>query len=108
MTKWHGIVTPSLKLKEGDVWDKTHSCKEGAFIRSIWHKAVAVNAWRVMFIKDINNTCHMCMADILETIIYKIWDDYRIALRAWDYSPSIVNTMKANPGHKGPQRCLDW
>ena len=106
MTKWHGIVTPSLKLKEGNVWDKTHSCKEGAFIWSIWHKAVAVNAWRVMFIEAIDNTCHMCMVDILETIIHKFWD-CRIALRAWDHSTSIVNTMKVNPGHKGPHQRLD-
>lgn len=82
MTKWHGIVTLSLKLKWGNVWDKTHSCKEGVFIWSIGHKAVAVNAWRDMFIKDIDNTCHMCMADIMKTIIHRFWD-CRIALRAW-------------------------
>jgi hypothetical protein len=32
MDKWHKILTPRLKFKWGNVWDRKCSWKEGAFI----------------------------------------------------------------------------
>lgn len=102
---------PSLiqvsSLNGGNVWDKTHSRKEGAFIWSIWHKAIAVNSWRDRFIKDIDGNCLMCMLDIVETIVHRFWG-HKIVRRAWDYSIGIINIMKAKPWQKGPWRPLDW
>lgn len=72
-TKWHNILTPNLKLKWGNVWDKTRGHKERTFIWSIWNEVVAVNMWRVRFIVDIDNKCHMCSADMLETIAHRFW-----------------------------------
>ena len=53
--QWHGILTPGLILKWNNVWDRTRSRKEGAFIWSIWLKTVVVNAWRARFIPDIED-----------------------------------------------------
>jgi hypothetical protein len=57
--KLHGILTPRLKLELGNVWGITRSRKEGAYIWSIWHKAVGVNAWRARLYRTLktNITC---------------------------------------------------
>ena len=54
--KWHNILIPSLELKWRNVWDKMKSKEEGAFIWSLWHKAMTVNSRRTMFIMDIKKT----------------------------------------------------
>ena len=90
----------------GNLWDKTRSKKRRAFIWSIWHRAVAVNSWRARFIVNIDDKCHMCMNDILETIFHKLWDR-RVAWRSWDFAIGIIKTVKAKSGHKGPWKLLD-
>ena len=105
--KLHGILTPRLKLKLRNVWDITRSRKEGGYVWSIWHKAVAINAWRARFIQDIKNEYHLWMVDTTKTIAHR-FRDCRFAKRAWDFSVGILNTMITQLGQKGPWRPLDW
>lgn len=74
VVKWHGLITPRLKLKWRNMWDRVHIQKERVFIWSIWHKAVAVTSWRARFIDYVNDKCWMCNLDLLETIAHKFWN----------------------------------
>lgn len=95
------VGIPRLKSKQGNIWDKTQSRKEGAFMQSIWHRAVAE------FIMNIDKKCHMCMVGISESIAHR-FQDCRVASKAWDFSIDIINIMKEKHGHKGPWRPFDW
>lgn len=90
----------------GNVWDKTWTRKEGTFIWSIWHKAMAVNTWCVMFIKDIDDKCCMCNNDILKAIAHMFWD-CRIVRRAWDFTIGIINTIRAKLGEKNAMENIE-
>lgn len=68
IVKQHGNIPHRLKLKWGNVWDRMRNKKEGAFISSIWHKVVTINAWRARLITRINDKCCMCSANIPKTI----------------------------------------
>lgn len=57
-----------------NVWDRIRNRKEGAFIRSIWYRAVVVESWSVRLITDVDDKCQMCMAYMPETIAHKLWD----------------------------------
>lgn len=60
---------PQFKFQMGNVWDNMRIKKEGAFIWVIWHKAIAVNLWRARLITDVDDKCHMCACDIMETFV---------------------------------------
>ena len=44
--KWRGVLPDNYKLKWDNVWDTERTKKEAGLMWMIWHKAVAVNAWR--------------------------------------------------------------
>lgn len=46
-TKWSGTLAPSYKLRWLNSWDKEREKKEAGLLWAIWHKGVAVNAWRL-------------------------------------------------------------
>lgn len=83
IAKWHGILAPNCKLKWGDVLDGSRNMKEIIFSWSIWNKSIAINTWRARFIEDIDDKCHMCNDDTLETIQCRFWD-CRVARIAWN------------------------
>ena len=93
MTKWHGVINPSLKLEWGMfgikhvAWKKEHSF--GQFGIKLWRSIRGEPN-----IANIGDKCHMCVAGILETI-----DDSllgcRVARMAWDFSINNINIMKA-------------
>lgn len=50
-----------------------HSKKEGDFIWSICHKALADNSWRARFIMEFDDKCCMCNVYIPKTIAHRFW-----------------------------------
>lgn len=106
MTKWRGIITSNLKLKWGNIWDETHTRKEGAFIWSNW-QVVALNSWKAKFIANIDEKCIMCETNIPKTVTHRFWE-CMVARSAWEFSNNVVDNMKARLGQKERWRPLDW
>lgn len=53
--RWGGLLIPNLNLK--DIMKNT---KEGLFIWSLWHKAVAINSWHARYVTNEDDKRHMC------------------------------------------------
>lgn len=70
-------------------------------------KLFVVNSWHVHFLKDVDDTYHMCNANIPETIMHRFWD-CRLAHTAWDFSIGTMNFMKAKGRQSGPWKPPDW
>ena len=60
--------------EENQVWDPLWAGNEAAFMWSIWHKAVAVNEWRVRIAPtSISKKYVFCLFNINESIKHKFW-----------------------------------
>ena len=45
-TKWFWVLSPTYRLQWLNPWDKERKKKETGLLWAIWHRGVAVNAWR--------------------------------------------------------------
>ena len=52
--KWSGLLPSSYKLRWFNVWDFKRVHKEAGLMWSIWHKVVAINAWRGVILVQID------------------------------------------------------
>ena len=68
--KWEDYLPGNYRFFWFQVWDPFRSGKEGAFIWSIWHKAVAVNEWRAR-IASISKQCVVCLPNTSESVKHK-------------------------------------
>ena len=72
------------------VWDPLQSSKESAFMWSIWHKAVAINEWKVCIVSAfISKQCVFCLPNMSESTKHKFWDCIQ-ARRAWRRATFIM------------------
>ena len=58
--KWQGVLHHDFRLQWSSVWDKVHTRKEAELLWLIWHRAVAVNQWRMYMGGGGNNECSLC------------------------------------------------
>jgi hypothetical protein len=55
--KWYGLLPPTYKPRWKDVWLGQRPRKDAAFIWSIFHHTVAVNAWRAHLFTYMLDEC---------------------------------------------------
>ena len=65
--KWKFILLNNFQFQWADTWEPSRARKEATLIWQLWHKAIAVNAWRGRISPDINQMCLMCDAQETET-----------------------------------------
>jgi hypothetical protein len=61
--KWPGALQVSFKPAWSKVWDKSRAKKEAAFMWSVWHNAIAANAWRRKIYNGVSDLCPCCELD---------------------------------------------
>ena len=90
--KWVGILPSDYKLRWNNIWDTERVRKEAGLIWMVWHKAVAVNAWRGAISQEIDQSYPVCLRGIRETVMHSFWEceDSR---RAWLWGEAIINVM---------------
>ena len=90
--KWPGILPANYKLRWNNTWDTERVKKEAGLMWMIWHKAVAVNAWRGVVSQEIDQSCVVCLKGIKETVLHCFWE-CAAAQRAWKWGEAIINSM---------------
>ena len=58
----------------------------------IWHKAVAVNAWRGAISQEVDQSCPVCLRGIRETVMHGFWECLA-AQKAWKWCEEIINHL---------------
>ena len=58
----------------------------------IWHKAVAVNAWKGAISQEVDQSCPVCLKGIRETVMHRFWE-CEAAQRAWLWGEAVINVM---------------
>ena len=66
--------------------------KEGGFIGSLWHRAIAVNVWRAK-IAAVNTNCKCCEERIPKPLTHRFYE-CRISRRAWNFCFSVIHRME--------------
>jgi hypothetical protein len=88
--KWHLILPGRFQFQWNDAWDTTRSRKEAMLIWQLWHKVVAVNAWRGKISPHIDQSCLMCSTRDKETTLHRFWScDYSQHL--WTFRTMLLN-----------------
>lgn len=58
--KWSRILPLDYKLRWLNTLDKSRTCKKAKLNWTIWHRALAVNAWRGRVQHDLDEQCILC------------------------------------------------
>ena len=82
----------NYKLRWNNTWDMEKVKKEAGLMWMIWHKAVAVNAWRGVVSQEIDQSCVVCLKGIKEIVLHYFWE-CAAAQRAWKWGEAIINSM---------------
>ena len=90
--KWFGVLPAYYKLRWNNVWDLERIRKEAGLMWMIWHKAVAVNAWRSVISQEIDQSCPVCLRGIRETVMHGFWE-CPAAQKAWKWCEKIINHL---------------
>jgi len=88
-TKWADILLPNFVPNWKDVWHKSRSQKETAFLWSIWHKAVAVHSWRAKVTSGIDTRCNCCNLGVEETLAHCFYECPQAQV-VWNYAQAIL------------------
>jgi len=73
----------------------------------VWHRAVAVNAWRGQINHTIDTSCPVCSTQSHESVLHRFWE-CKSAQRAWQWGIHIMNALITHKDAKGPWRPLTW
>lgn len=103
--KWQGILPMSQRLRWNTVWAKPCAPKESGLLWLVWHRAVAVNAWRGRIDGSINTNCPMCTRPTIESVLHRFWE-CPLARLVWQWGTHILNTLISGKEAKGPWRPL--
>ncbi len=103
--KWPGALQASFKPAWTKVWDKNRARKEAAFMWSVWHNAVAVNAWRRRIFNGVSDLCPCCELSAEETPMHHFHSCPRTP-QLWDYAQSIIHRLVGEP--LGPHPRFTW
>ena len=72
--KWARVLPTNYKLRWNNIWDTERVRKEAGLMWMIWHKVVAVNAWRGAISQEIDQSCLVCLRGIRETVMHRFWE----------------------------------
>ena len=87
-----GILPANYKLRWNNIWNTERVRKEAGLMWMIWHKAVAMNAWRGVISQEIDQSCAVCLKGSKETVLHRFWECLA-AQKAWRWGEAIINNM---------------
>jgi len=105
--KWQGILPLSHRLQWKTIWIKYQTPKEASLLWLVWHRAVAVNAWRASVNPAIPTGYPVCPRHTHESILHRFWECPN-ARHAWQWGIHIANTLTTSRDAQGPWRPLTW
>jgi hypothetical protein len=100
-SKWPNILPGNFRFKWKQLWSSERSKTEAGFIWQIWHKSVALNAWRGRFSPNIDITCPVCQTGAVEDTVHRFWH-CRSSQDTWSYVTFLLNRIAA------PTMNLNW
>ena len=71
------------------------------------NERILINLWKLIFITNIDDQCHVCIVEVLYIITHNFWN-CMVTRILWVHSFGIINTMKVKPTHKGAWRSFVW
>jgi hypothetical protein len=105
-SKWPNTLPATHKFKWNQVWNPERAKTEAGFIWQLWHKAVALNAWRGRFSPEVDTTCPVCQTGAVEDTIHRFWF-CQSSQETWRYVTLILNRI-AVPRGSLTWSMLDW
>jgi hypothetical protein len=100
LEKWSCERAVDFPLNWDDPWHPQRGKKEGGFMWSVWHQAVATNTWRKRFTRrDMH--CVYCNASKDETYTHWFYD-CRQARMFWTFAFSILHRLQRAPRRYAP------
>jgi hypothetical protein len=90
--KWNMILPTKFQFVWSDTWDMVRARKEAMLIWQMWHKAVAVNAWRGRISPQIDQSYPLCPSPKKETVLYRFWS-CDTSQQLWTYSNVLLNLL---------------
>jgi hypothetical protein len=106
-TKWRGVLPTNYQPPWSHIWDKRRPAKDAAFMWSLMHGAVAVNARRSEIFPNTPSTCDCCLVGTPETLIH-CFHDCTLASHAWLYAQSITCEYLQLPQTNGAWPNFTW
>jgi hypothetical protein len=105
--KWSGILPANFKFKWKNVWDKSRISKEAGMLWLVWHRAIAVNAWKGRINGNIDMGCPVCANGTTESVLHRFWE-CPSAVHAWKWGSHILECLLQ--GTRAPRRglCINW
>nr|PNR38277.1 hypothetical protein PHYPA_021388 [Physcomitrium patens] len=104
--KWKGVLPTDYRLKWLNTWDKERTQKEAGLLWLIWHRAVAVDAWRGRTNSGVHQCCPACLCSKRETVLHRFWKCPSTE-RVWRWGTHILRSFIKDPHvaghHRGPQ-----
>jgi hypothetical protein len=105
--KWQGLLAADFVPDWRDVWHKDRPQKEAAFLWSIYHNAVAVNAWRHRIFPRTPEQCPCYTSDAPETRVHAFYDCPETRL-IWNFAFSVIYRASPQPIQREPWPRLTW
>lgn len=105
--KWQGILPLTHRLRWKTIWVKYRTPKEAGLVWLVWHRAVAVNAWRATVNPLTPTGCPVCPRHSHESVLHRFWE-CPAARRVWQWGIHIANTLVMSRDAQGPWQPLTW
>lgn len=105
-SKWANILLLNFIFKWKQLRFPERSKTEASFIWQIWHKSVALNAWRCHFNPAIDITCSICLTRAVEDNVHRFWH-CRTSQDTWKYVALILNQIVVPTGNLS-WNMFDW
>jgi exonuclease III len=104
--KWQSERIVDFPMRWEDPWHPQRNKKEGGFMWSIWHQAVATNTWRKRFTGG-DMKCVCCNSNADETYTHRFYE-CRQARLVWTFGFSIIQRLQRAPGRYLPFPALTF
>jgi hypothetical protein len=102
--KWQQEYLINFQLDWKDPWLKDRGKKEGGFLWSIWHRAVATNTWRAV-ISEVVLDCPSCDLRLEENFLHRFYFCPQVKI-AWAFAFTIIYRLERNG--TGPARSFSF
>jgi hypothetical protein len=95
--KWPTLLPATYRFRWKQIWTPERSKTEAGFIWQLWHKAVALNAWRGRFTPQVDTTCPICQTGAVEDTVHRFWR-CEFSQNTWKYVTFALNCIAAPTG----------
>ena len=105
--KWRHERRINFPIDWRELWKLEQGKKEGGFMWSLWHQAVATNSWQGRINTKIDHSCPMCPSALRVTYTQRFYDCEQAKI-AWHFCFDLMHKIHKDRRNMNPPRVFTF